>query len=59
MANATADLPDALPAAWVERASDRAGDQVPTSFSEPALEPLPADDEARRVIAQLADILWP
>jgi len=59
MANATADLPDALPAGWVERASDRAGARVPTTFSEPALEPHRADDEARSVTAQLADILWP
>jgi acetoin utilization protein AcuC len=59
MADATADLPDALPNEWVERASGRAGEPVPATFSEPALEPHRADDEARRVIAQLADILWP
>jgi acetoin utilization protein AcuC len=58
MANATGDLPDALPEGWVERASDRAGGAVPSTFSEPPLEPHHADDEARRVIAQLADILW-
>lgn len=59
MANAAHDLPDALPEAWVERAGDRAGEPVPSTFSEPAPEPHQADDEARRVIAKLADILWP
>jgi acetoin utilization protein AcuC len=59
MANAAAELPDTLPGAWVERASGRAGEPVPATFSEPALEPHHADDEARRVIAQLTDILWP
>jgi acetoin utilization protein AcuC len=59
MANASADLPDALPHEWLERASARAGEPVPATFSEPGLEPHHADDEARRVIAQLADILWP
>jgi acetoin utilization protein AcuC len=59
MANATADLPDELPPAWVETASRRAGESVPTTFSEPALEPHQADEEARRVVAQVADILWP
>ena len=59
MANATADLPDELPPAWVETASRRAGESVPTMFSEPALEPHQADEEARRVVAQVADILWP
>jgi hypothetical protein len=59
MANAAADLPDELPDGWVERATDRAGEAVPSTFSEGALEPRPADDEARRVVARLADILWP
>jgi len=59
MANAAADLPDELPDGWVERATDRAGEAVPSTFSEAALEPRPADDEARRVVARLADILWP
>jgi len=59
MTNAAAELPDALPGGWVERASGRAGEPVPATFSERALEPHHADDEARRVIAQLADILWP
>ena len=59
MANAAGDLPDALPEAWVERASGRAGEPVPSTFSESRLEPHRADDETRRVVAQLADILWP
>jgi acetoin utilization protein AcuC len=60
MANASADLPDALPHEWVERASDRAGEPVPSTFSEPAPQPRPdADDQARAVTARLADILWP
>jgi acetoin utilization protein AcuC len=59
MANAAADLPDALPKAWVERASERAGGAVPSTFSESELEPHRADVEARRVVEQLADILWP
>ncbi|HEV8089768.1 MAG TPA: acetoin utilization protein AcuC [Actinomycetota bacterium] len=59
MANATADLPDELPPAWVEQASSKAGESVPTTFSEPALEPHQADEEARRVAAALVDILWP
>ena len=59
MANATAELPDELPAAWVEKASERAGEPARSTFSEPALEPHRADDEARRVTAELADILWP
>ena len=59
MANATAALPDELPSAWVEKASAKAGEPVRSTFSEPALEPYQADDEARRVTAELADILWP
>jgi acetoin utilization protein AcuC len=60
MANASADLPDALPHEWVERASDRASEPVPSTFSEPAPQPRPdADDQARAVTARLADILWP
>jgi hypothetical protein len=59
MANATADLPDELPHAWIERASAKAGETVPSTFSEPALEPHQAETRARRVAAALADILWP
>ena len=57
MAGAAEELPDALPDAWVTEASQRAGEQVPATFSEPSLEPTPADAEARRVIDQVADIL--
>lgn len=32
---AGAQVPDALPVSWVERATDQAGGPVPTSFSEP------------------------
>ena len=60
MANARDTLPDALPQAWVEQASDRAGEPVPSTFSEPAPEPSrDADDRARAVTARLVDILWP
>jgi acetoin utilization protein AcuC len=59
MANAAEDLPDALPPAWVERASGLAGEPLPTTFSEPALEPHAADDDARRVIGRVTDVLWP
>ncbi len=59
MANATGELPDELPSAWVEKASAKAGEPVPSTFSEPALEAHQADDEARRVTAELADRLWP
>ncbi|MFL5768251.1 MAG: acetoin utilization protein AcuC [Actinomycetota bacterium] len=48
-----ADLPDQLPAAWVERASSLAGEPVPDSFSEPAEEPGSADESAE-AIAQTA-----
>ena len=41
------DLPDELPADWVERARRRApASRCPTTFSEPALAPHAADDEA-------------
>jgi acetoin utilization protein AcuC len=60
MANASADLHDELPRGWVERASARADEPVPTTFSEPAAEPrADADAEARAVTARLLDILWP
>jgi len=59
MAHAADELADELPTAWVARATDRAGEPVPATFSEPPLEPQPADDEARGVTARVADILWP
>ena len=58
MAGAAADLPDELPADWVERASARVGEPVPSTFSEPALAVHAADDEAGRVVAAVSDILW-
>jgi acetoin utilization protein AcuC len=58
MAGVTGDLPDELPTAWVEHAAARAGEPVPTTFSEPALGPHPADDEAGRVAAAVTDIVW-
>jgi acetoin utilization protein AcuC len=58
MVGAAGDLADALPSGWVEHASGRAGEPVPTTFSEAALGPTPADDEARSVTASVADILW-
>jgi acetoin utilization protein AcuC len=57
MVEATEELPDALPGAWIGRASERAGDRVPSTFSEPSLGRHPADDVARRVIADVMDIL--
>ena len=36
----------------------RAGEPVPSTFSEPSLPAYPADDEARRVTAAVSDILW-
>jgi hypothetical protein len=57
MVGATEELPDALPGAWIGRASERAGDRVPSTFSEPSLRRHPADDVARRVIADVMDIL--
>jgi acetoin utilization protein AcuC len=59
MANAADELADVLPPEWVERASHRAGEPVPTTFSEPSLEPHRADDQARGVVGRLVDILWP
>ncbi len=58
MAHAADDLPDALPESWIELATARAGAPVPSTFSEPALDPHPADEDARAVVARLADILW-
>jgi hypothetical protein len=58
MAGVTGDLPDELPTAWVEHAAARAGEPVPTTFSEPSLAPHPADDEAGRVVAAVTDIVW-
>ncbi len=49
---------DQLPDAWVTEASRRAGEPVPTTFSEPPLDGLAADDDAARVTAAVADILW-
>ena len=58
MAHAADDLPDALPASWIELASARVGAPVPSTFSEPSLPADLADDVARAVVARLADILW-
>ncbi len=58
MVGATADLPDELPPAWVERASALAGARVPSTFSEPSLEAVAADAAARRVVSAAAEILW-
>jgi acetoin utilization protein AcuC len=58
MAHAADDLPDALPESWIEVATARAGEPVPATFSEPHLEAGPADEDARAVVARLADILW-
>ena len=59
MVGVASDLPDAIPGEWVARASGRAGEPVPTMFSEPMLEVQPADAAAREVTAAVADILWP
>ena len=58
MAAAIDELPDPLPEAWVALATDRAGEPVPSTFSEPPLEAHPADAAARAVTAAVADILW-
>jgi len=58
MAGVAGELPDELPSAWVDRASQRAGEPMPSTFSEPSLPAYPADDEARRVTAAVSDILW-
>jgi acetoin utilization protein AcuC len=57
MAGAADELPDELPEGWVAEASLRAGERVPDTFSEPALEPAAADAAAREVIAEVAGIL--
>jgi acetoin utilization protein AcuC len=57
MTGAAAELPDELPSGWVAHASQRAREPVPATFSEPALEQTSADDSARRVIAEVVDIL--
>ncbi len=57
MAGAIEELPDELPPAWVTRASEKAGEHVPATFSEPALEPAPADAAARTVIEDVVEIL--
>ena len=49
MAGALGDLPDELPPAFVEEAERRARGPVPTTFSEAALGPGPADERARAV----------
>ena len=43
---------------WVEHAAARAGEPVPTAFSEPSLPMHAADDEAARVVAAVSDIVW-
>jgi acetoin utilization protein AcuC len=63
MVGAAGALPDELPAAWVDRARDRLAASgvptgaFPTTFSEPALEATPADDEAVEVGRAVAAIL--
>jgi acetoin utilization protein AcuC len=57
MADARDDLPDELPAAFVEEAERRARGPVPTTFSEPDLGPGPADDEARATVEQVRRIV--
>jgi len=58
MAGATGDLADELPAAWAELAASRVGGPVPPTFSEPSVDALPVDDEARRVTAAVSELLW-
>jgi acetoin utilization protein AcuC len=58
MAGAIDGLPDELPGEWVSRAGERAGEPVPSTFSEPSLEAHPADAAARQGIAAVADVLW-
>jgi acetoin utilization protein AcuC len=58
MAGAGDDLPDDLPQEWVARASERADEPVPTTFSEPPLGAHPADEAARDITAVVADIVW-
>ena len=58
MVGVAGDLPDAIPDEWVARASARAGEPVPATFSEPWLDAQPADAAARAVTAAVADILW-
>jgi acetoin utilization protein AcuC len=58
MADVADDLPDALPDAWVAQATERAGEPVPATFSEPSLAAHPADAAAHAVTAVVADILW-
>jgi len=58
MAGTTDGLADELPAGWVADVSDRAGEPVPSTFSEPALSATSADAEANETAATVADILW-
>jgi acetoin utilization protein AcuC len=58
MAGVTDGLADELPGGWVAAASAQAGEPVPSTFSEPALEPTTADQAASEVAAVVSDILW-
>ncbi|HEX6844064.1 MAG TPA: acetoin utilization protein AcuC [Actinomycetota bacterium] len=57
MAGATAELPDHLPEAWIERTEFEIRGEVPVTFSEPALGPGHGDDEARAVAAAVAGMV--
>ncbi|MGI9022267.1 MAG: acetoin utilization protein AcuC [Acidimicrobiales bacterium] len=56
------DLPDELPAAWVDRATREAGHPVPALLSEPTLEPAGATAAADAVAAsidQVRELIFP
>ena len=57
MTDASDELPDELPQAFIEEAERRARGPVPTTFSEPDPGPGPADDEARAVIAKVREMV--
>ena len=54
-----ADLPDALPEAWIEEAERRAGHAVPATFTEPSLPHLTPDRETEGVIELVKRIAFP
>ena len=43
------ELPDEIPAAWIQEAERRSGGTVPGRLAEPPLDPGPADEDAREV----------
>ncbi len=57
---AGAEAPDALPAAWLDRARREGGGDIPTHLSEPPLEHNPTDTvEVERVIDEVRSRIFP